>query len=290
MVYESIKSAVLNFNNLISQNHINKKELSRIPYPIGTTSNIEKSDILGNVEYLKDQFDDIELTLFESRDNSCYPPKFIIRDLATIAKESNLSYTIHLPYDVNIGSLDTEEREIAMNNYLKMIERVEPLPIHGYVIHLVYDESNRERSLFYIKKGMEELIERSHVPSNAFCVETLFQPFDDLLNIVKDLNLSVTLDIGHLVKNDFYSDSLISTLLPFTRIIHFHGCTESEENGKRKRRAHQSIVTYSRDFLENLYLILYKNSYLPIVFTIEVFDKGYLEESVAELNVQSQKQ
>ncbi|MGH4037268.1 MAG: cobamide remodeling phosphodiesterase CbiR [Sphaerochaeta sp.] len=289
IMYDHIKSAVINFNNLISQNDINQNEMSRIPFPIGTTSNIEKADILDNVENLKNQFDDIELTLFESRDNSCYPPKFIIRDLVQIAKDSNLSYTVHLPYDVNIGSLDTQERDIAMNNYLKMIERVEPLPIHGYVIHLVYDENNKERSLFYIKKGMEELIERSHVPSTAFCVETLFQPFDDLLNIVKELNLSVTLDIGHLVKNNFYSDSLISTLLPFTRIIHFHGCTEDEENGKIKRRAHQSIATYSRDFLENLYQILHKNSYLPIVFTIEVFDKSYLEESVSELNIQPQK-
>lgn len=279
--YPLLCNSIFLFNNLNAL--INSKV--KVPFPIGTTSNIFKSDILENVQKLKTRVDDIELTLFESMEEHCYPPKFVIRELIQIAKEENLTYTIHLPYDVNLGNINKKERTLALNNYIKMINRTKALPIHGYIIHLVYDENNLEKSLQYIKEGMKELISKSGIPSTAFCVETLSQPFNKLQSIIKELNLSITIDIGHLYKNNFYSDNLINSLLPYTRIIHFHGCKKILEEESDIIKNHQSITNYSKEFLNNLYSIFQSNQYLPIVITIEVFQNQFFEESIKELTI-----
>lgn len=289
--YPLINNSVFLFNNLLSLEKAkvcNVNKHNKIPFPLGTTSNIYRLDIIENVVALAPLVDDIEITLFESKGEYSYPTKDTISKLVSIAEKENISYTIHLPYDINLGSLIEEDREIALNNYLRMIEITKDLPIHSYVIHLVYDESEIEKSLYYIKEGMKDLIEKSNVLSTAFCVETLFQPFDLLFQIVKDLNLSITLDIGHLVKNNYYSNEVLYLYLPYTRIIHFHGVKEGlSPDGRIKLLDHKSICEYSSKFLNNLYSILNDHSYLPIVFTIEVFSIDYLESSLKEIQVKS---
>lgn len=291
LAYPLINNSIFIFNNLQSLEKAkvtNVNKHNKIPFPLGTTSNILRADILKNVIAIAPLIDDIEITLFESKKEYCYPSKEVIKELVNIANKENITYTIHLPYDVDLGSLKEEDREEALENYLRMIEITRELPIHGYVIHLVYNKTDKEQSIEYIREGMERLIKLSNVESTAFCVETLFQPFDPLLKIVKDLNLSITIDIGHLVKNKFYNDSLLCSYLPFARIIHFHGIKEKElETGIIKLIDHKSICEYSHKFLNNLYSILNNYSRLPIVFTIEVFNLKYLEDSLAEIQVKS---
>ncbi|MBK5201084.1 MAG: nicotinate-nucleotide--dimethylbenzimidazole phosphoribosyltransferase [Spirochaetaceae bacterium] len=286
--YPLINNSIFIFNNLLSLEKAEVTDVNKhnkILFPLGTTSNILRANIIENVLAIAPLVDDIEITLFKSKAEYCYPSKEIIRELINIAARENITYTIHLPYDVDLGALKKETREEALINYLRMIEITNPLPIHGYVIHLVYNEEYKKQSLEYIKQGMKELINLSKVESTAFCVETLFQPFEPLLEIVKDLNLSLTIDIGHLVKNNFYSDSLLRSYLPYARIIHFHGVKEDKD--LMKLIAHKSICEYSPKFLNNLYSILNSYSHLPIVFTIEVFILKYFKESLNEIQVKS---
>ncbi len=287
--YPLIKNSVYVFNNLLSLEKAKVHDVNnhnKVAFPIGTTSNILRADIIENVEALAHLVDDIEITLFESKEEYCYPSLDVINRLCEIAYDNNISYTIHLPYDVDLGSLIKEERDEAIENYLRMIEITKSLPIHSYVIHLVYKEEDKDRSLSYIKSGMSDLIRLSKVESTAFCAETLFQPFEPLLEIVKELNLSITIDIGHLVKHNYFSDSFLRTLLPYARIIHFHGVKEEErENGIVKLVDHKSICEYPREFLDNLYSTINTYSHLPLVFTIEVFNINYLNESLEEIQV-----
>ena len=106
---------------------------------VGTTSYIKPADILPNVRYLAPLVDDIELVLFESAEASNLPDERTIAELASLASEHDLTYTVHFPLDIFPGSRDEAERaEAAMmlNGIVSLTEELDPF---GYVLHLTPD-------------------------------------------------------------------------------------------------------------------------------------------------------
>ena len=257
---------------------------------LGTSSYIIPADIIPNVEFLRDKVDDVELVLFESREASNIPGPDVIGDLARLASENDLTYTVHLPYDVKAGSADEQERRHAVDMWVKIIGITRSLPVHGFIVHL---EPERYRNadgtpcvepaddvpawMERVRRSMRELRERTReltLPS-MLCMETLSY---DLMTILPDIlgnGFSITLDVGHLWLNGLYSPSYVEKLLPHTRIIHLHGV--------EGLRDHQSLAVNDSLRLRGFLDILKEHREQDLVLTLEIFSRKDLEESIRVL-------
>lgn len=294
-----IKSACNLFNSLGSCYHdgvTNVHPHINLPFPLGTTSYILPDTIENNLKYivgLKD-IEDIELVFFESKTKHCIPSSETIKTLKDTAIKYNLSYTVHLPYDVNIASSNNKERKTAIETWKTFINLTKDLPIHGYVGHVHLAEkainTSKEKSPFLMvddKSGdpgksitlVEDSIKRilldTRIDSDLLCLETLEQPFESLLPIIKKLKLSIALDVGHMVRFKNYNLDKVKALLPYTRIIHLHGVKNKSD--------HKSLIENTDFDLKKFINLLQNYNYQDIVVTVEVFNKERLLDSIKYL-------
>ena len=256
----------------------------------GTSSYIIPADILPNVEYLRDKVDDIELVLFESREASNIPGPDVIAELQRQAAENNLTYTVHLPYDVKAGSADEGERQHAVDMWVRIIGLTACLPVHGFIVHLEPERYRNDDGTPCLEpaedvpawkervcRSMRELRERTAdtIGPSLLCVETLSYDLMTLLPEILGNGFSITLDVGHLWLNGLYSPSYIRTLLPHTRIVHLHGVTGLKD--------HQGLDVHDRLQLCGFLDILKEFRNRDIVLTLEIFSARDLEESLRVL-------
>ncbi len=112
-----------------------------IPFRLGTTSYIIPDDILPNVRYLAGKVQDVELVLFEvDHDLSNLPSPDVIKELARLSKENDLTYTVHLPLDLRLGA-GGEETHLSLVKARKVIELTRPLNPWAFVVHLDANDS-----------------------------------------------------------------------------------------------------------------------------------------------------
>jgi sugar phosphate isomerase/epimerase len=84
------------------------------PFRIGTTSYIIPDEIIPNVRYLAGLVDDIELVLFEVDEGpNNLPDAAAIKELQSLAARHQLTYTVHLPLDLQLAGADGE-RHISL--------------------------------------------------------------------------------------------------------------------------------------------------------------------------------
>ncbi|MEN7973166.1 MAG: sugar phosphate isomerase/epimerase, partial [Verrucomicrobiota bacterium] len=100
---------------------------NRFPFRLGTTSYILHDDILPNVHFLKDKVDHIELLVFEGDEISNYPSPALVQELNAIAVDSDLSYSIHLPIGLKLGTPDEATRKRNIETTLRAIDATRPL-------------------------------------------------------------------------------------------------------------------------------------------------------------------
>ncbi len=107
----------------------------RYPFRLGTTSYIYPDHILPNVLKLRETVDDIELLCFEADDESSLPDERLIAELRSIAKASNLTYTVHLPLDIYRGDCDESQRKQSIATALKVVRLTEELEPFAFNVH-----------------------------------------------------------------------------------------------------------------------------------------------------------
>lgn len=196
---------------------------------IGTTSYILADDILPNVRYLAPMVDDIELVLFESEEMSNLPSKEVVEELAVLARQHDLTYTVHFPLDIQPGSADPALRSACVASILSIIALTRNLKPFGYVLHLTPElygtvpSPEVERWHECLGKTLQSLFEQTDVSPRMFCIETLSYPFACVQDLVERYDLSVTLDIGHVWLMGYDSRKVLDSLLERTRICHLHG-------------------------------------------------------------------
>ena len=170
--------------------------------------------------------DEIELLLFESAPDSL-PSKEEITTLATLATELDLTYNIHLPTDVSPGDNNPSLRHHAVDTIKRIIDLTSPLPSSTLTLHLSYDESSNEKTSVkkwqeLVYESMEQLIS-SGIKGKTLSIETLFYPFEWVENIITAFNLSVCMDIGHLILQNTDLETFFGRYSDIISIIHLHG-------------------------------------------------------------------
>ena len=198
------------------------------PFRLGTTSYILPDEILPNLRYLCALVDDVELVLFESDEFSNMPSAEDARKMASIGREFDLTYTVHLPLDIAFGSADEEERMSSVGKCRRVIERMSPVHPFAWILHLHGDRrgeipsGDMERWNGQNRRSLAELLAGRPEPSKI-CVETLDYDFQHVAALVEDFNLSVCLDIGHLLMNGRNVMIHLDRWMPRARVFHLHG-------------------------------------------------------------------
>ena len=252
---------------------------NRFPFRLGTTSYIIPEEILPNVLFLADKVDDIELVLFESDEFSNLPDETTVKRLKEIADRSDLTYTIHLPLDTWMGHEEAFVQQRSVDKCLRVIECTTPLAPFAYVLHFHGDSRGScpspdlERWIDGHRRSVERLLQ--DVDSHDLCVETLDYPYEIIEDIIRDYNLSVCLDIGHLLLCGHEPEDYLDRYLPRTRIVHLHGIEDGHD--------HRSLSFLSPRLLNTIIDRMGNGPKNHRVLTMEIFDEGALTQSLEVL-------
>ena len=194
------------------------------PFRLGTSSYILPADLVPNVEYLGPLVDDVELVLFESPDFTNLPSPATVERLRSLAAQHALTYTVHFPLDLDLGSPDLPTRRRSLDMCARVRDTVAPLAPFAYVLHLPAppDPSDRAPWLGHLQDSLDCLLSAG-LPPEELCVENLGYPFAYLAPLLAAYPLSVCVDIGHLLLGSYDLRTHRTTYLPRCRIIHLHG-------------------------------------------------------------------
>jgi len=198
------------------------------PFRIATTSYIYPDHILPNVEMLGPYLDEIELILFESNPEDGLPARNEIVTLVEIGQRQGLSYNVHLPIDIFLGDPDPTVRGYGIDIVKKIIGLTSPLNPSSYTLHLE-SKGHDGRRYMDLDRWRERLSEsvngilRTGIAPRQISIETLDYPFDEIEEIIEGLNLSVCLDLGHLILYGRSIKDYTARYLNRTTVVHLHG-------------------------------------------------------------------
>ncbi len=247
---------------------------------IGTTSYIYSDDIIPNVKKLVNLVDDIELVLFEGRDYSNLPSKNDIKILRKISEETGISYTVHLPIDIDICSKDTEFRKFSLKRTIGIMKLTSPLNPRGYIIHLPRRgvESEEMWTLRAMRSLSEIFIEFSN---ENVLIENLSYPIKHILPIIEEFDFNLCLDISHTLKCPDNWEEVFDKNFNRIKIIHLYG-PESEGEG------HTGLQNAERGFIKSVIDKIISSDFAGIL-TLEVFgtedffeSKRILDEEISK--------
>ncbi len=228
-----------------------------------------------------ERIDDVELVLFESGAVSNLPSETDVQHMAAIAGQHKLTYTVHLPLDAQLGAAEEKERRESVQKCRRVMELTLPLTPLGWVVHLHGDyrsePPSRNMTLWreQCRQSLRELTETARDPQ-LLCVETLAYDFSHLSGIIEDTQVSVCLDIGHLLVGNRSVEAHLDAWLHRTRVVHVHGV---RDNGKDHCDMRYLPAGLLEDLAERL-------AALPDgsrrVVTMEVFGERDFEASMQE--------
>jgi sugar phosphate isomerase/epimerase len=218
--------------------------------------------------------DEIELLLFESKKPGVLPSDRVIDELAGLADDFGLKYNVHLPTDVSISDPNPAKQRHAVDTTIRVMELVNPLVPSVLTLHVPYNEDSLEAHHVKIWQdrvyGNLEKIRSSNMHKHTISIETLDYPFEIIEDIVFDLDLTICLDLGHLMVYDHNIVEVFNKYFLKTAVIHLHGV----EN----RNDHKALDRLVDKFVEPVVSILRR---FTGIVSLEIFS---FENLTASLN------
>src|SRR5512138_458208 len=240
------------------------------PFRLGTTSYIIPADILPNARYLAGKVRDIELILFEVDDGpNNLPSPEVIDELARIAAEHDLTYTVHLPLDLKLGD-DGSGQDVSLRKAQRVIECTRGLDPWAYVLHLdgrsVRTSSDAAARRHWQDQSVRalEIVSGWTGSADKLAVENLeTYPLDFIQPVLERIPVSRCVDIGHLWLDGHDPLPYLRSALPRTRVIHMHGIAE---------RDHRSLAFMSQEKVRAVWQELLRANYEGVL-TLEIFSE-----------------
>ena len=271
---------------------------------IGTTSYVYPDDIIPNVRKLVNLVDDVELVLFEGKDYSNLPNKEDVSILRKISDDTGISYTVHLPIDLDICSSDSEFRKFSLNRMIEIMKLTSPLNPKGYIIHLprknVIPECFNQGNVIPDPRMNQSGLNRGNVESEEMwvlrtvrslseifiefgneniCIENLSYPIKNILPIIEEFDFKLCLDISHALRCSDNWEEIFNNNLSRIKIIHFYG---PEKDGE----GHTGLQNAGRSFVKSAINKIMSSNFSGLL-TLEVFgtedffeSKRILEEEI----------
>lgn len=242
----------------------------KYPFRLGTTSYILPADILPNVRYLAGKVQDVELVLFAVDDGpNNLPTGKQITELARIAADNGLTYTVHLPLDLRLAD-DGSVRHSSLTKARRVIESTSELVPWAYVLHLDGESVRSGASPESRQRWQEQAVQSLQIAGEwagnvqKLAVENLEgYPLDFYQPVLERIAVNRTVDIGHLWLDNHDPVAYLRAALPRTRVIHLHGVTA---------RDHQSLAHMPQEKLRAVWDELIQADYRGVL-TLEVFSQ-----------------
>ncbi|MEN6510133.1 MAG: cobamide remodeling phosphodiesterase CbiR [Smithella sp.] len=240
-------------------------ETNGFPFRLGTTSYIIPADIVPNVRYLAGKVQDVELVLFDVDDGmNNLPSKEEIDELRRIGSDDDLTYTVHLPLDLQLAD------DSFMDKARKVIDCTGRLDPWAYVLHLdgksVRHGASSEVMRYWLEQAVRslEIVGEYAGGVEKLAVENLEgYPLDFYEPVLKQIAVSRTVDVGHLWLEGHDAGAYLHRALPRTRVIHIHGIDG---------RDHRSLANVSQEKLQAVLNELVCTGYRGVL-TVEVFSE-----------------
>lgn len=200
----------------------------RFPFRLGTTSYILPEGILPNLRFLGPHLDEVELVLFESQGEDNLPSPEDTGVMARLGREMDLTFNVHLPTDLYLGSEDFGERRQACETLLRFYERTLPLNPTAYILHFerqATDGSDISELAHWrrrLRSSLELLLEGGLRP-DLCALENLSYPFPWVDILAEEYGLNVCLDVGHLLQQDADPTFFFNRYAGRIAMVHLHG-------------------------------------------------------------------
>ena len=247
--------------------------IDAFPFRIGTSSYIIPDDILPNVRWLAGKVKDIELVLFDIDEYCNIPDREQVKELKAAASAYGLSYTVHLPLDLNFSDKD---RDISIEKAMKVINGTRDLDPFAYVCHLECRDIPETEGPALLdwqdqrRRAVSELIERSGIRMDLAIENLERYPIGWNEAVIRACGTHACLDIGHLFLRKEDPLPVMRKWLPLTTVVHLHGVGT---------RDHQSLAHMPKETVKAVTDELIRQDYRGVV-TLEVFNEKDFTESM----------
>ena len=244
-----------------------------LSFPLACPSFIFRADYVENVCRLAPFVDEIQLLFFESRFENSLPSPALVDRLVALGREKSINYSVHLPSDIFLGHHEKDERQFAADVLIDIIKRCAPLAPSTYTLHLERNPSRTDdqRWQTHTTATLSSVLDAG-IDSRRISIENLNYDFRLAAPIVEALDLSVCMDMGHLLAHG-------ETLAPFYQrwqdrisVFHIHGVDGS--------RDHLSLNRLSDNHMIEVLQLL--NGFGSVV-VLEVYSEAALEASLGWL-------
>jgi sugar phosphate isomerase/epimerase len=190
-----------------------------------------------------------------------------VERLATLKAETGVSYTVHLPlWSVEPSTPLQPVREGSVQVLLDTMRATLPLEPEVYVLHATgglaaefYHMGLPDLAQSFVlrqfqqgaRESIETLLSQTGIPSRQLAIETVEFPFDLTCELAEALDLSICLDIGHVLVG--YSGpvrlfDLLEACLPRLSEIHLHDAPwQGPECDIRYGKDHRALGTGDLD-------------------------------------------
>ena len=256
--------------------HLPKSYKGVYPFKLSTTSFIYPDDYIPNVKMLGSYFDEIELLLFESKHIESLFSSSVIDELNSLSKDLGIGYNIHLQTDISISAEDSRLQFEAVESYKRTIDRMLSLAPSSFFLHVPYDERDTkdptvEKWRQRIRANLQQLLDGT-VDAPLVSVETLDYPVDFIEDIARELNLSLCMDVGHLIICGYDIMDIFRKHSSRISSIHLHGVEEDQD--------HLGIDQLPQRYISPVMDIL---RHFQGILSIEVFSYQHLMPSLQTL-------
>ncbi len=260
--------------------------MTALPFRIGATSYVVGADLVGNAVYLAGRVQDMQLVLFDLPGGpSNLPDAAAVAELARIAAQTGLGYTVHLTIDVaplDAGASANPSLERAQD----VMRRTAPLQPHAYVLHL---DGRDLRAAGYPpaetaiwQTGIARSLARLAAwvgDAARLAVENLEgYPPDFVTPSVQAAGAGRCVDVGHLWLDGHDPLPSLAQVGERLRVVHLHGV----DHAAITARDHRGLEWADPDALDAVAAWLCDHRFGGVV-TLEVFGEADFAASWAAL-------
>lgn len=241
------------------------------PWRVGAPSYVLPAGVEENVAFLAPLVDDVQLLFFESSGRNALPHHFDIRRLKDIAAEHDLTYTVHLPGDLDPASDSESLRSQVVEEIARIMEEMHPLAPLCHDLHLPGPGTGDRRRWHDNLGGFLALLTaRLAGEEKRVGVENIDSDFDPVRSLALEHGLKLCLDFGHALRFGPEPAALLADI-PEALHVHLHGL----ERGKD----HRPLGENETDLVKELSATMRRTGYSGPV-TLEIYERRGLETSL----------
>ncbi len=260
-----------------------KSYKKRFPFVLGAPSYVlplEEDNLVSNVRFLKDRVDMVQLLYF-GRDHldDVMSPR-VIGELDKIRGESGISYTVHLPLDLDMPASHREPARASIAVIERIVHDTTPLAVEGYVLHLDainrgrHDGGSLEDTNALLRDSLSGIARALGDASELIYIENTASDLLRFREIIHDTPFQVCMDVGHLLHRGQDIRGFVEAFRTRIAQVHLHGVSGG--------RDHRSLAVFDGGTLKDIMRSI-QDLAVPVI--VEVYNYDDMESSLRTLDV-----